>query len=72
MEYEKSDRTGFQEREEVDFYGDLHLRQENRGVMIYALFDGEEQVSPEFGAIQDDALIWFSRGYSKAMEDIND
>lgn len=68
MEYEESERSGYQDREDEQFAGDIHIRQEMRGIIMYAVFDGEEQVSEDFPPPQDEDLLWFVRGYSKGVE----
>lgn len=66
MEYEESERSGYQEREDMDFPEGVHIRHENRGIFMYSVFDGEEQVSDEFAPAQDNLCILFAEAYSKA------
>jgi len=68
MEFEESERSGYQDREDKDFADGVHIRQENRGVMHYAVFDGEEQVSEEFGPLNEVDIINFIEGYSEAKK----
>lgn len=68
MKHEDSEPTGFQEKEDKDFAEGVHIRQEDRGVVMYAVFDGEEQVSEEAGPIGENYIISFAEGYSKAKE----
>lgn len=66
MKYEESKPSGYRNRMELDIPEGVHIRQENRGVMMYAVFDGEEQVSQEFGPLNDQDCIAFVEGYAKA------
>lgn len=68
MEYEQSEPSGFRERTDRDWPDGVHIRQQDKGVVVYALFDGEEQVSDEIAAIQDEELVWFAEGYARAKE----
>lgn len=68
MEYEDSRNTKYQSENGVDFAGGVHIREEDRGVMRYAVFDGEECVSPDFGPLGEDKVIWFAKGYSRGIE----
>lgn len=73
MEYKESERSGYQEREGKDFSEGVHIRQENsKGIMMYAVFDGEEQVSREFPPPQDRDCIMCAEVYSKAKEKYNE
>lgn len=64
MEYEESERSGFQSREEKDFAEGVHIRQDWRGIMYYAVFDGEKQVSEDYGPMEEEACISFAEGYT--------
>lgn len=68
MEYSESERTGFQNREEKDFAEGVHIRQGMKGVMMYAVFDEEEQVSEEVGPLNEDYIINFADGYSECKK----
>lgn len=68
MEHSDSLRSGYQEREDLTFAEGVHIRQEDRGVIMYAVFDGEEQVSEEYGPLNDVDCIGFAEGYSTAKE----
>lgn len=63
MEYEESERPETEYGE-----GEVHVRQEDRGVMFYAVFDGEEQVSEEYGPMGEDRIIGFLNGYRGGKE----
>ena len=66
MKYEDSEPTGYQDREDKDFADGVHIRQELVGVMHYAVFDGEEQVSEAAGPLGEDHILSFVEGYSEA------
>ena len=68
MKYEDSRNTKYPPENDVDFAEGVHIREEDRGVMRYAVFDGEECVSPEFGPIGEEMAIWFAKGYSRGIE----
>lgn len=68
MEYKKSEKTGFKERENKEWDQEVHIRQENRGVMMYAVFDDKEQVSDEYGPLNETEVIMFAEGYSTCKE----
>mgnify|MGYP006275416001 CR=1 FL=1 len=72
MEYEESERSGYQDREDEDFAEGVHIRQENRGVMHYAVFDGEEQVSEEAGPLNEEYILAFIEAYSEAKRKYTD
>lgn len=72
MEYGESERSGFQEREEKNFPEGVHIRQEDRGIMMYAVFDEEEQVGPEFAPPQDRDCILYAEAYSEAKRKYHD
>ena len=48
--------------------GEVHVRQQNKGVMHYAVFDGEEQVSDTGGPLNEEYIISFREGYIEAKE----
>lgn len=68
MEYEESERSGYQKREGEEFFEEVHIRQEDRGVMMYAVFDGEDQVSPEFAPLEDNYALIYARAYSEGLK----
>lgn len=72
MKHSESERSGYREREGVDWAEGVHIRQKDRGVMSYAVFDGEERVSVEYGPLDEEFIINFARGYSKAKERYED
>lgn len=69
MEYEESLSNRGQIGEEPDLTEGVHIRQEDRGVMMYAVFDGEEQVSEEFGPLNYSECVSFAEGYSEAKDE---
>lgn len=72
MNYEDSEPSEYQEIANKDFAEDVHIRQELRGVMHYAVFDGEKQVSEECGPMNDEYIIAFAEGYSKHKKRIHE
>lgn len=72
MDYVDSEPTGYQERSGKKFADDVHIRQEDRGIVFYAVFDGTEQVSEEFGPANDRDCIAFAEGYSRAKQKYNE
>ena len=53
--------------------GEVHVRQQyrgvmHRGVMHYAVFDGEEQVSDTGGPLNEEYIMSFREGYIEAKE----
>lgn len=69
MEYEESERApGSDEFDNSELYEGVHIRQEYREIMIYALFDEEEQVSEEYGPLNENEILSIARGYSKGKE----
>lgn len=72
MKYKESERSGYKEREDKDFAEEVHIRQENRGIYIYAVFDGKRQVSDEFAPAQDADCIAFAEAYSEAKKKYNE
>lgn len=73
MEHEESEQSRYQEREDEDFADEVHIRQDpSDGVVTYAVFDGEEQVSDEAGPLNEDYILFFARAYSAAKEKYNE
>lgn len=72
MEYVESEETDYQERSGKEFADDIHIRQEDRGMVFYAVFDGTQQVSEEFGPASDRECIAFAEGYSRAKQEYNE
>lgn len=68
MDYEDTRRSGYQDREEKDWADRVHIRIDDRGIEIYAVFDGEEQVSEEYAPPQDLDCIQYAEAYSKAKK----
>lgn len=68
MEYKQSEDSKYRERVDKDWPDGVHIRQQDVGIITYAVFDGEEQVSEDVAAIQDEHLIWFADGYARAKE----
>lgn len=48
--------------------GTVHIRQQDNGVMHYAVFDGYEQVSDTGGPLNEEYIITFQEAYAKAKE----
>ena len=67
MDYEDSERSGYQQREGMNWAGDTHIRQEDRGVVMYAVFDGKEQISEEYAPPQDHLCLEFAAAYSRGL-----
>jgi len=68
MKYNESEPTPVPGSDEIDETTEVQIRQEQRGVMMYAVFDGEEQVSEEYGPLNDVDCVGFAKGYKKAKE----
>lgn len=76
MEYNESEPSGFKQRTDRDWPEGVHIRERvyirekniQNSLILYALFDGEEQVSEDMAASQADELIWFSEGYAEAKK----
>jgi len=49
--------------------GTVHVRQEHRGVMYYAVFDGEDRVSDTVGPLNEQYIMNFLEGYRAATGD---
>lgn len=72
MDHEDSEPSEYKDREDIDWEHGVHIRHQDRGIIIYAVFDGEEQVSDEFGPGGDNECIAFADGYSKAKRKYED
>jgi hypothetical protein len=62
MNFEESERPPTKYGE-----GTIHIRQEHRGVIYYAVFDGQERVSDTVGPLDDEYIIAFKEGYEAAQ-----
>lgn len=47
--------------------GRIHVREEDRGVMHYAVFDGKDRVSDTVGPLDNQYIIAFLEGYKAAV-----
>lgn len=47
-----------------EFDEDVSIRARDNGVMMYAVYDGEEQISAEVGPLNDRDVIAFAEGYA--------
>ena len=68
MKYEESEPAPVPGSDKIDEETEVHVRQEQRGVMMYAVFDDKEQVSVEYGPLNDVDCVGFAEGYLKAKE----
>lgn len=64
------DPDGEEDHPEVvrEFDGDVTIRARMSGVAMYAVYDGEEQVSEEIGPLNDEELMWWVEGYVAAKD----
>jgi len=68
MEYEEAEKAPVP-GSDVEFNEDgVHIREEDRGIMMYAVFDEKEQVSQEFGPLNDSECLVFAEAYKKARD----
>jgi len=66
MNHTSSSRAPVPEADvELDRNG-VHIRCEHKGSMIYAVFDGEEQVSGEHGPLSSSECLVFAEAYKQA------
>lgn len=65
------ERTGFKEREDMDWEEEVHIRQYDAGIVYYAVFDGDEFASEPYPPMGEDQVIAHAEGYSRAKEKYN-
>ena len=68
MNAENSEPTQHQPANKEELSNGVHIREQDRDVMVYAVFDGSERVSEVYSPVEDLECIQFARGYSKAKE----
>lgn len=60
--YEPDDTDNEHPTVAQELRNDISIRQRSTGIVMYAVYDGDEQISCEFGPIDDDACVAFAAG----------